>query len=180
MNPKCVVAVLDRFATATDVAKHAEATALCVAPHLLAAAPEGPRLTSVCGWPDGTHHPLIKATEARFAVQHGAVGITMVPNLGAIRAGDMNALLTEIVTVREAITEQVELTVVLEGADNLAQALDIAAKAGADRVQAGTSLSTPQEISRLLGPLPVTAVGVPGQEDELLAAGASLVLSLER
>ncbi|MEJ5997702.1 hypothetical protein [Corynebacterium sp. H130] len=176
-------AVLDKFATPADVVKRAEeaqGAGLCVAPHLLASVPETvARVSSVCGYPDGTHHPLIKATEARFAVQNGAVEIALVPNLGAVRAGDMNALLAEVVAVREAITEHVELTVILEPDPNLRDAIDMVAKAGATCVQAGTRLSTPTALAPYLGKLPVKAVGTAAQAEDLLAAGASHVLMLD-
>lgn len=187
-------AVLDPLAVAADVVKRAQEAeeqgvpAVCVAPHLLAALPETQlRVGSVCGFPHGTHHPLIKATEARFAVQNGAVEIALVPNLGAIASGDMNALLGEIVAVREAITEHIKLTVILETAafatGQIQAAAETAARAGADFLQTSTGFhpaggTTTEVVQQLKGVLPVKATGSAEQAAEFLAAGASRIVVL--
>lgn len=109
---------------------------VCVPPHLLSALGESElRVVALCGHPSGAHHPLIKATEARFAVQQGAAAINLVPDLGAVAASDANSLLGEIVAVREAITEHIGLIVDLStvelSEEQLALAAENAARAGA-------------------------------------------------
>lgn len=189
VNDLIECALLDPLATPSDVDKllaAAEGATVCIAPHLLAAVPETTvQVGSVCGFPNGTHHPLIKATEARFAVQNGAVEISLVPNLGAIASGDMNALLGEIVAVREAITEHIKLTVILEVAafskQQVQAAAETAARAGADFLQTSTGfhpagLGDAAAVQQLKAVLPVKAAGTPENAEELLTAGAHRVV----
>lgn len=186
------LAVLDPLSGPVDVEKRAaealeRGAALCVSPHLLSSVPETElRVVSVCGFPHGTHHPLIKATEARFAVQNGAVEIALVPNLGAIQSGDMNLLLGEIVAVREAITEHIKLTVILEAAaftkDQVITAAETAARAGADYLQTSTGyhpagVAPVELLNQLKAILPVKATTTSEEMvGELLDAGAIKVL----
>lgn len=189
MNELIELAALDPLAVPSDVEKLAELArqqsipAVCVAPHLLAALEDTQlRVSSVCGYPHGTHHPLIKATEARFAVQNGAEEIALVPNLGAIASGDMNVLLGEIVAVREAITEHIALTVILETAaftpEQIQVAADTAARAGADFLQTNTGCFSDEIVGldQLRAVLPTKVVGTPERAADLLAAGASRVI----
>lgn len=65
-------------------------------------------LCTVAGYPTGQHHVLVKASEAHMAVSHGADEVTVVldpANVfgGADGTGDLNALISEIVTLREAV-----------------------------------------------------------------------------
>lgn len=64
-----------------------------IAPHLLYAAGERPRvrIVSTAGWPTGNHHILVKCAEARLAVQCGASEIILVPDLANLQ--DQNALI---------------------------------------------------------------------------------------
>ncbi|QTH60118.1 deoxyribose-phosphate aldolase [Corynebacterium hindlerae] len=186
--------LLDPLATTRDVAKLADdahalrVPTICVPPHLLHAVAESElTVATVCGFPHGTHHPLIKATEARFAVQNGATHIDLVPNLGAISSGDMNQLLSEIVAVREAITDHVTLKVILETAafpeEKIVMAAQIAEKAGADYVKTSTGFhpagGATVEAVRLLAQtvrIPIKASGgvrTAEMSRELIAAGAS-------
>lgn len=67
--------------------------------------PEGCDVTAACGFPTGRHHPLIKASEARLAVQSGAAGVLIVLDASA----DEHAWTVDLVTAREAVSEQVRL-----------------------------------------------------------------------
>lgn len=135
-------------ATAADVAALVdEATelgvyAVCVSPSMLPLRVDGPKVAVVTGFPSGKHHSLIKGSEARLAVQQGADEVDMVIDVGAAVAGDFNAVLADILTVREGIGGQAVLKVILETA-----ALDDAAivecclaaeRAGADFVKTST------------------------------------------
>ena len=144
--------LLDPAATAEDVAALCQDAidlgvgAVCVSPNMLhatkAAAEAGLRIAAVVGFPSGKHHILIKASEARLAVQSGAQEIDLVVDLGSLAAGDLNALVGEIVTVREAISGQVPLKVILETAlwdeDLIVRAAQMCIKAGADYVKTST------------------------------------------
>ena len=87
-------------------------------------------------------HATVKAAEARLAVQFGASEIDMVVDIAAAQAGDSNALISEIATVREAVPHPVVLKVILESAvlsnDALATACRAALAAGADYVKTST------------------------------------------
>ena len=117
--------------------------AICVSPSLLHATEKatqaGLTVATVCGFPSGKHHVLVKAAEARLAVQFGASEIDMVVDIAAAQAGDSNALISEIATVREAVPHPVVLKVILESAvlsnDALATACRAALTAGADYVK---------------------------------------------
>lgn len=118
--------------------------AVCVSPSMLPVrdVPERLLVATVVGFPSGKHHPLIKASEARLAVSNGAHEIDMVIDIANALAGDENALISEIVTVREAVPAPVTLKVILESAllneEQLRTACRAAATAGADYVKTST------------------------------------------
>ncbi|MGP6174778.1 2-deoxyribose-5-phosphate aldolase [Corynebacterium sp. A21] len=175
-----------------------------VAPSLLnsarEASPQGLVLGTVAGFPGGKHHTLIKAAEARLAVQYGAVevGVTLDP---AIAHTDQNAVLAELIAVREAVPHPVQLAVILEPSmldDTALHALAGTIRlAGADRIILGTGYhflggADPADVEVLAQELVEYATGHPGQRilglsaltDEptpdmvaaLVAAGADRVL----
>ncbi|MCF4005799.1 hypothetical protein L1O03_01220 [Corynebacterium uropygiale] len=86
---------------------------------------------STAGYPTGLHEPLVKAAEARLAVQQGAAAIALcVP---AESSADPNRALMEAVTVREAVPSPVRLCVVLGGEEaGWPQLLQYYARAGID------------------------------------------------
>jgi deoxyribose-phosphate aldolase len=117
--------------------------AVCVSPSMLPLdVPETLRTATVVGFPSGKHHPLVKAAEARLAVSAGAVEIDMVIDIANALAGDANALISEIVAVREAVPHPVVLKVILESAlldeQKLRTACRAAKTAGADYVKTST------------------------------------------
>lgn len=63
-------------------------------------------VVSVAGYPTGRHHTLIKASEARLAVQSGAEEIWISVD---DTITDSNAHLSELITIREACPDPVEL-----------------------------------------------------------------------
>lgn len=84
-----------------------------------------------CGFPTGRHHPLIKASEARLAVQSGVTGALIVVDASA---GEYSWTM-DIVTAREAITDQVRLAVGIDAqAPNRAEIERVARRAGAEAV----------------------------------------------
>ncbi len=135
-------------ATPADVvALIAEARALnvgavCVSPSMLPVAADGLVVAAVAGFPSGKHHSLIKGAEARFAVELGAQEIDMVIDVGAAVAGEYDAVMSDIITVREGIGASTVLKVILETAalsdDAIVECCRAAERAGADYVKTST------------------------------------------
>ena len=121
--------------------------AVCVSPSML---PVGSlfssdatlRLATVCGFPSGKHASLVKATEARWAVEQGAHDINVMVDLAAAVAGDTSALISELMTIREAVPKPVVLSVIVESAvldeQQLRTAVRTCAQVGADYVKTST------------------------------------------
>ena len=121
--------------------------AVCVSPSML---PVGSlfssdatlRLATVCGFPSGKHASLVKATEARWAVEQGAHDINVMVDLAAAVAGDTSALISELMTIREAVPKPVVLSVIVEsavlGEQQLRTAVWTCAQVGADYVKTST------------------------------------------
>lgn len=97
-------------ATAQQVGEAAPGASVLVSPHHVGAAAAAEHIVSVAGYPSGRHHLLIKAAEARLAVQSGAAEIWACPDP---QLGDANALLAELVTVREACPAPVRLGLIV-------------------------------------------------------------------
>jgi deoxyribose-phosphate aldolase len=135
-------------ATRADVAALiAEARALgvlavCVSPSMLPIAADGLVTAVVAGFPSGKHHALVKAAEARLAVEQGAQEIDMVIDVGAAVAGDYDAVREGILLVREAISPDTVLKVIIEAAalsdEAIVQTCLAAKDAGADFVKTST------------------------------------------
>lgn len=99
-------------------------------------------LATVVGFPSGKHHSLVKGAEARLAVEQGAAEIDMVIDIGAAVAGEYNAVLADILTVREAIGTEPVLKVIIESAvlgdDAIVATCRAAEQAGANFVKTST------------------------------------------
>ncbi len=115
---------------------------VCVSPSMLPLRAEGVTVATVVGFPSGKHHSLIKGAEARLAVDEGAREIDMVIDVGAAVAGDYNAVLADILTVREAIGFDPVLKVIIESAvlsdEAIVEVCRAAEKAGANFVKTST------------------------------------------
>lgn len=141
-------------ATAADVtALVAEAAelgvhAVCVSPPMVPVAVHagpGVRVAGVAGFPSGKHLSAVKAHEAALAVASGACEIDMVIDVGAAVAGDVDAVRSDIQTVRDAVGGAVlkvivESSALLALADErtLADVCRAAEDAGADFVKTST------------------------------------------
>ncbi|WP_328406663.1 deoxyribose-phosphate aldolase [Nocardia sp. NBC_00403] len=135
-------------ATTADVdALIAEARALgvyaiCVSPSMLPVRAPGVAIATVAGFPSGKHHSLVKGAEARLSVEHGAAEVDMVIDVGAALAADYNAVLADIVTVREAMGERAVLKVIIESAAlpdaAIVEVCRVAERAGANFVKTST------------------------------------------
>lgn len=139
--------VLDPYGGAADIdaglerAAKEEIPAICVPPtqivHALNTAQKRAQsieVASVAGYPTGQHHSLIKAAEARFALQCGAKRIYL--SVATADAEDLNKALADIISVREAIPHPAQLGVIIDLEhlkENAANTLARAAEhAGAD------------------------------------------------
>lgn len=134
----------DDVAALVETAAPLGCGAVCVSPSMLPLRdiPDALTVATVVGFPSGKHHPLVKASEARLAVSSGAEEVDMVVDIANALAGDENALISEIVAVREAVPRPVVLKVILESAlldePRLRTACRAAKTAGADYVKTST------------------------------------------
>lgn len=97
----------------------------------------GAPVIAACGFPDGRQHDLVAASEARLAVQFGAVGVLLGLDPATVAHGGENAVITRLVTAREAVSEQVWLGVLLPARGTgagLESLVRTAARAGVDAV----------------------------------------------
>ena len=116
--------------------------AVCVSPSMLPVRAGGLVVAAVAGFPSGKHHSLVKGAEARLAVDQGANEVDMVIDVGAAVAGDYNAVLSDILTVREAMGPTAVLKVIIESAaltdEAIVETCLAAEKAGAAFVKTST------------------------------------------
>lgn len=139
LRPEATIADVDALITeARDLGVYA----ICVSPSMLPVRAPGVVVAAVAGFPSGKHHSLVKGSEARLAVQQGAAEIDMVIDIGAAVAGDYNAVLADIVTVREAIGDAPVLKVIIESAalsdEQIVATCRAAETAGANFVKTST------------------------------------------
>jgi deoxyribose-phosphate aldolase len=129
-------------AATVDEARQLGVYAVCLSPSMLPVRAPGLVVATVAGFPSGKHHSLVKGSEARLAVEQGAAEVDMVIDVGAALAGDYNAVLADIVTVREAIGHGTVLKVIIESAalpdETIVQVCRVAERAGADFVKTST------------------------------------------
>lgn len=141
------------------------AAALVVEPtHVTAAARVADHVIAAVGWPTGRHHSLIKAAEARLAVEAGAGEIWLAPDPDA----DVTQMLADIVTVAQAV--EVPLGVFFCGAESLAAA----------EAEAVAALVVPAEVPLPTTHLEVVVLGAAPGTDEAVAQlerGAARVFS---
>lgn len=149
----------------------------------------GVHVCSVVGFPLGAAVSEVKAYEARRAIEDGACEIDMVMNIGALKSGDGDLVLRDIVAVLEVCHKLgARLKVILETAlldeSEKVRACELARLAGADFVKTSTGFSragaTPADVAlmrRVVGPtMGVKAAGGVRDEKEaraMLEAGAT-------
>ncbi|MDF0528314.1 deoxyribose-phosphate aldolase [Tsukamurella sp. 8F] len=100
----------------------------------------------VAGFPSGKHHTLVKAAEARMAVEEGADEVDMVIDIGHALSGQLERVFSDVLTVREAIGADVVLKVIVESAallgfgdaDLLKSVCQVAERGGASFVKTST------------------------------------------
>ena len=135
-------ATTDDVTALIDEARALGVLAVCVSPSMLPVRAPGLVTAAVVGFPSGKHHSLVKGAEARLAVDQGAQEIDMVIDIGAAVAGDFNAVLADVLTVREAVGDSTVLKVILETAalsdEAIVEACRAAERAGANFVKTST------------------------------------------
>lgn len=155
-----VLCVVDPAVTAAEVATvAADAVSanfgICVEPTLLpackAVSEANLPVITWAGYPTGKHHSLVKAAEARLAVQFGATEVAIVPDLAAV--ADSSAFMSELISIREAVPRPAKLSVVLDTTvleeSVLLQAARCAAKSGFDGIVTGTRGSSVAGVNSL-------------------------------
>ncbi|MEE4022029.1 deoxyribose-phosphate aldolase [Gordonia sp. PKS22-38] len=136
-----------RAAAEATVAEAAElgVYAVCLSPSMLPIETGALQTCVVAGFPSGKHHSLVKAAEARLAVDSGADEIDMVIDVGAAVDGRFDEVFADVMTVREAIGDVV-LKVIIEsaallefaGPDTVTEVCGRAVQAGASMVKTST------------------------------------------
>ena len=126
-------------APAATVKDRAADNTVVVSPHhvSIAAGAGAADIISVAGYPTGRHHTLIKASEARLAIQSGASEVWV--SLDETVA-DANAVLSELIAIREACPDPARLGLIVpeavgaDAADAAAAAVTAAQQAGYQRL----------------------------------------------
>ena len=137
---------------AAMVKDRAAANTVVVSPHhvSIAAGAGAADIISVAGYPTGRHHTLIKASEARLAIQSGASEVWV--SLDETVA-DANAVLSELIAIREACPDPARLGLIVpeavgaDAADAAAAAVTAAQQAGYQRLIVRSSAAGDREES---------------------------------
>lgn len=100
------------------------------------------RIATVVGFPLGATPGLVKASEAVTCVAHGASEIDMVIHVGALKAGNLSAVFSDVGCVVEAVGSRALVKVILETAylrdEEIVRACLLCQWAGADYVKTST------------------------------------------
>lgn len=104
------------------------------------------KVCTVAGFPLGAQAPQVKAFEARHALEHGAAEIDVVLAVGALKGGDDEVVLTDLVGVVQACRERgggckVILETALLTDEEKVRACRLAVQAGADFVKTSTGFA---------------------------------------
>ena len=137
----------DILALCDDAIKYQTAS-VCIPPCYVRAAKEycsgKMKICTVIGFPLGYQAEEVKAFEAKSAVDSGADEIDMVINVGFLRSGKTDSILSEIKAVRKA-TEGKILKVIIETClltnEEKKTMCKIGAEAGADFIKTSTGFS---------------------------------------
>ncbi|MCK0517164.1 deoxyribose-phosphate aldolase [Williamsia sp. DF01-3] len=167
--------------------------AVCLSPSMLPIDTGAQRSCVVAGFPSGKHHSLVKAAEARLAVDSGAQEIDMVIDVGAAVDGRFDEIFADVLTVREGIGSSITLKVIIEsaallslaGPDTVTAVCQAAVRGGASMVKTSTGFhpagGATVEAVRLMAAAVGPGVGVKASGGirtadlaaELIAAGAT-------
>lgn len=139
-------------APAATVKDRAADNTVLVSPHhvSLAAGAGAADIICVAGYPTGRHHTLIKASEARLAIQSGASEVWVSLDETVT---DANAVLSELIAIREACPDPARLGLIVPGAvgtdaaDAAGAAVTAAQQAGYQRLIVRSSAAVDNEES---------------------------------
>ncbi|WP_067700789.1 deoxyribose-phosphate aldolase [Nocardia jejuensis] len=186
LAPEATAAEVDAL---IEEARELGVLAICVSPSMLPVRAPGLVVATVAGFPSGKHHSLVKGAEARLAVDQGAAEVDMVIDVGAAVAGDYNAVLADIITVRESIDDRAVLKVIIESAAlsdaAIVEVCRVAEQAGANFVKTSTGFHPAggasvhavrlmaETVSGRLGVKASGGIRTSAAAAELIAAGAT-------
>ena len=147
------------------------------------------KVCTVIGFPLGANTTAVKAYETADALKNGADEIDMVINLGALKSGDYDTVLSDISAVRKACEGHI-LKVIIETSqlteEEKVKACQLAAKAKADFVKTSTGFTgggaTAADVALMRASVPANmqvkaSGGVRSREDfdAMVAAGATRI-----
>ncbi|MBP3512906.1 MAG: deoxyribose-phosphate aldolase [Elusimicrobiaceae bacterium] len=177
-----------------DEAKQHGFFSVCINPYWVAYAKEllkgtDVKVCTVIGFPLGANTTAVKAYETEDALKNGADEIDMVINLGALKSGDYDTVLSDIAAVRKACEGHI-LKVIIETSqlteEEKVKTCELAAKAGADFVKTSTGFTgggaTAADVALMRKSVPANmqvkaSGGVRSREDfdAMVAAGATRI-----
>lgn len=177
-----------------DEAKQHGFFSVCINPYWVAYAKEllkgtDVKVCTVIGFPLGANTTAVKEYETRDALKNGADEIDMVINLGALKSGDYDTVLSDISAVRKACEGHI-LKVIIETSqlteEEKVKTCELAAKAGADFVKTSTGFTgggaTAADVALMRKSIPANmqvkaSGGVRSREDfdAMVAAGATRI-----
>ena len=142
-------ATFEQIKTLCDEAVAYKTASVCINPgHVKAAAQYLAGRIPVCtvvGFPLGATPTAAKVFEAKEAIENGASEIDMVINIGALKAGDTDLVLSDIKAVKEACGSHI-LKVIIETClltdDEKRKMCQIVEASGADFIKTSTGFST--------------------------------------
>ncbi|MCA1294527.1 deoxyribose-phosphate aldolase [Paenibacillus sp. alder61] len=133
-------------------AKEHRFASVCVNPYWVKTAAEALKDTpevkvcTVIGFPLGASASEVKAFETAQAIRDGATEVDMVINIGALKDGDDEAVVRDMVAVVESAAGKALVKVILETCllteKEIERACKLAVSAGADFVKTSTGFST--------------------------------------
>lgn len=104
------------------------------------------KVCTVIGFPLGASVPQVKAFETAQAIADGAKEIDMVINIGALKAGDDNLVVRDMIGVVEKAEGKALVKVILETClltpEEIVRACRLSVSAGVDFVKTSTGFST--------------------------------------
>lgn len=133
-----------------DLARRYDVASVCVKPCYVKMAAEAlagcdVAVGTVIGFPHGSVTTQTKVFEVQQAIEDGAVELDMVLNIGALRSGRYEDVLTDIAAVVEAARGKALVKVILENAYLTSEQIQIAChaceQAGADFVKTSTGFA---------------------------------------
>ncbi|WP_050758243.1 hypothetical protein [Corynebacterium lipophiloflavum] len=131
----------------------------------------GVPVIAVVGWPDGRHHSVIKAAEARLAVEMGAAEVWLAVDADA--EGD-NGVLADVLAVSQAVEAPARLGLLYDARASVIRAGELV---GADKLVCPIDKDLPPTA------LDVAAIGVEDSVEAVvgaLEAGAAVVFTEPR